>query len=50
MKMLISIKISLNYVPKGQIDHKSPSVQVMAWCRKGDKPLDEPMMIQLNKA
>ena len=48
--VLILIKISPNFVPMGPIDNKSPLVQVMAWRRKGDKPLHEPMMIQFNDA
>ena len=40
----IFIKISLNFIPKGPIDNKSPLVQIMAWCRWGDKPLSELMM------
>ena len=39
-----SIKISLNFVPKGQINNISALVQKMAWRRPGDKPLSEPMM------
>ena len=38
------IQISLKFVPKDPIDHKSSLVQVMAWCRTGNKPLHEPMM------
>ena len=38
-------KISLKFVPKGSIDNKAALVQVMAWCRIGDKPLSEPMLI-----
>ena len=45
----ISIKISLNFVPMGPIDNTCiPAlVQIMAWCRPGDKPSSEPMMIIL---
>ena len=46
----ISIKISLKFVPKGQIDNKSAIVQVMAWCWTGDKPLYEPMLSQFTDA
>ena len=42
----IQIEISLKYVPRGPIDNKPALVQVMAWRRKGDKPLTEPMMTQ----
>ena len=40
----ISIKISLKFVSKGAIDNKPALVQIMAWCRPGDKPLSEPML------
>ena len=43
----ISIKISLNFVPKGPIDNIPALVQIMAWRRPGSKPLSEPMMIRL---
>ena len=34
----ISIKISLNFVPKGPINDIPALVQIMAWRRWGDKP------------
>ena len=43
----ISIKISLTFVPKGPIYNIPALVQIMAWCRPGDKPLSEPMMDSL---
>ena len=43
----ISIKISLKFVPNGPINNISALVQIMAWCRPGDKPLSEPMMVRL---
>ena len=43
----ISIKISLKFVPKGPINNNPSLVQIMAWCRSGDKPLSEPMMVSL---
>ena len=43
----ISIKISLKFVPKGSINNISALVQIMAWRRPGDKPLSEPMMVNL---
>ena len=46
----ISLKIPLNFFPKGPIDNKWSLVQVMAWCRTGDKPLHEPIMSQFNDA
>ena len=47
---LISIKISLKFVPKGPIYNKSALIQVMAWLRTGDKPLHEPMLTQFTDA
>ena len=41
----MSIKISLNFVPKGPIDNKSALVHIIAWCQVGNKPLSEPMMV-----
>ena len=43
----ILIKISLKYVLKGSIDNNPALVQIMAWCRIGNKPLFEPMMVSL---
>ena len=43
----ISIKISLMFVPKGPINNIPALVQIMAWCRLGDKPLSEPMLVCL---
>ena len=40
-------KISLKFVPKGQINNNPALVQVIAWRRSGDKPLSEPMMVRL---
>ena len=42
-----SIKISLEFVPKGPINNIPALVQIMAWHRSGDKPLSEPMMVSL---
>ena len=42
--VLISIKISLKFVPKGQINNILALVWIMAWRRPGDKPLSEPKM------
>ena len=49
-KFCILIRISLNFVPKGQIDNTAALVWVMAWRRTGDKPLSEPMLIQFTDA
>ena len=45
--VLISIKISLKFIPKGPINNISTLVLMMAWCRPGDKPLSEPLLIIL---
>ena len=44
---LISLKISLKFVPKVQIINIPALVQIMAWRRPGDKPFSEPMMVSL---
>ena len=43
----MSINTSLKFVPKGPINIIPALVQIMAWCRTGDKPLSEPMMVCL---
>ena len=43
----ILIKISLKFVPLGPITNIPALVQIMAWCRPGDKPLFGPMMVRL---
>ena len=43
----ISLKISLKFVPKVQINNIPALVQLMAWRRPGDKPLSETMMVSL---
>ena len=43
----ITIKISLKFVPKGPINNNPTLVQIMAWRRPGDKPLSEPVMVNL---
>ena len=43
----ILTKISLKFVPKGPINKIPALVQVMAWCRPGNKPLSQPMMVRL---
>ena len=46
--MWISLKIPLNFVPRGPINNILALVQIMAWRRPGDdKPLSEPMMVRL---
>ena len=43
----IPIKNSLKFVPRGPINNISTLVQIMAWCRSGDKPLSESMLVSL---
>ena len=43
----ISIEISLKFVLKESINNIPALVQIMAWCRPGDKPLSEPIMVSL---
>ena len=43
----ISIKIWLTFVLKGPINNIPTFVQIMAWCRLGDKPLSEQMVVRL---
>ena len=40
----VSIEFSLKFVPKSPINNSPALVQIMAWCRPGDKPLSEPVM------
>ena len=42
--VIISIQISLKFVPEGSIDNKPALVLVMAWRRTGDKPLSDAML------
>ena len=49
-KICILIKISLKFVPNGPIDNNPELVQIMAWRRKGDKPLSEPMLTRFTDA
>ena len=43
----IAIKISLMFVPNGPINIIPALVQIMAWRCPGNKPLPEPMMVNL---
>ena len=43
----ISLRISLQFVPKVWINNIPAFVQIMAWRRPGDKPLSDPMMVSL---
>ena len=49
-KFCISIRISLQFAPNGQINDNAALGQVMAWRRTGDKPLPEPMLTQFTDA
>ena len=40
----IVIKIALKFVPKGPINNNPALVYLIAWRRKGDKPLSELML------
>ena len=41
---LINIDLNFTKIHTGPIDNKSALVQVMAWYKKGNKSLFEPMM------
>ena len=43
----ISFKVSLKFVPNNSINNIAALVQIMAWCRPGDKPLSERTMVSL---
>ena len=43
----ISIKISLKFIPKGPIINIPALIEIMAWRRRGGKPLSEPLMVSL---
>ena len=45
-----AIWISLNFIPRGSNDNRPALVQVMAWCRTGDKPLPELMVTRFTDA
>ena len=47
-KFRILIEILLKFVPKSSIDNNRALVQMMAWCRTGDKPLSKPILTQKN--
>ena len=46
-KIWISIKNSLNFVPKGPVNNIPALVQLMSWRQPGDKPLSEPVVVSL---
>ena len=45
--VLIPMKISLKFVPKGPVNNIPALVQIMACRLAGAKPLSEPMMVSL---
>ena len=45
--VILSIEISLKFVPKGPINNIPALFQIMAWHQPGDKPLSEPMIARL---
>ena len=46
----IRIRISLKFVPRSPVDNKPALIQVMAWCRTGDKPYPEQMLTHFTDA
>ena len=42
-----ALKIPLKFILKGPNNNITTLVQIMVWCRPGDKPLSEPMMVSL---
>ena len=47
LNVWISLKISLKFVAKSQINNILALIQIMAWRRPGDNPLSETMMDSL---
>ena len=47
MKIVVRLKISLKFIPKGPINNKPALVPIVAWRQTGNKPLSEPMMVDL---
>ena len=45
--IIISIQISLKFIPKGPINNSPALIQTMARRRPGGKPLSEPMLVRL---
>ena len=43
----ISLEISLKFAPRRLMNNIPALVQIMGWCRSGDKPLSEPMVVSL---
>ena len=49
-KFYILMELSLKFVHKGPIDNNPALIQMMAWCRMGDKPLFVPMLARFTDA
>ena len=47
--LLLLIHISMKFVPNAPINNKLTSVQIMARCRSGDKPLSDPVITWLSR-
>ena len=43
----MSFKISLKFVPKGPTNNIPALVQKMAWCRPGDRPWPDSILVSL---
>ena len=48
--IVISIEMSLKFIPSGPISDIPALVQIMAWRRPGDKPLSEQMLTRFTEA
>ena len=42
-----SLKMPLKFVPNVRINNIPALIQIMVWCRLGDKPLSKPVMVNL---
>ena len=49
-KLYVSIRNSLEFIPKGPIGNNSALEQIMAWRHPGNKPLSEPMLTRFTEA
>ena len=47
---LLYFYILLKFVPRGPIENIPALVQIMVWCRSGDKPSSEPAMAKFKDA
>ena len=44
---MCEFRLRFHFFPKGSTNNIPALVQIMAWCRPGDKALSEPMMVSL---